>query len=248
LPEGDTIRRTANALRPRLTGKPLTEVTPERFRRLEGATVTAVEANGKHLLIRFDSGLVLHSHMRMTGAWHLYRPGEAWRKPARMAKVVLANVDTVAVLFSAPVVELLREREAARDLGHLGPDILASDLDLAEILRRARVSERQALGELLLDQRVAAGIGNIYKCESLWRLRLNPWQPAAELSDEELGKLYQEARSLLLAGVQGRFRPAIHGRTGRSCPRCLGRIACRNQGDPARFTYHCPTCQEPALR
>jgi endonuclease VIII len=248
LPEGDTIWRTANALRPRLVGKRLLEVTPEPFRRLEGATVTAVEANGKHLLIRFDTGLVLHSHMRMTGAWHLYRPGEAWRKPAGLAKVVLNNEDTVAVLFSAPLVELVREREAARDLGHLGPDMLASDLDLAEILRRARASERQALGELLLDQRVAAGIGNIYKCESLWRLRRDPWQPAAELSDEELGRLYREARSLMQAALHGRFRPVVHGKTGRSCPRCLGRIACRVQGEPARFTYHCPTCQGVGLR
>ena len=248
MPEGDTIWRTANALRPRLTGKRLIAVSPDRFRGLEGATVTAVETNGKHLLIHFDSGLVLHTHMRMTGAWHLYRPGEAWRKPARLAKVVLNNEDTVAVLFNAPLVELVRAKEAVRDLAHLGPDILAPVLDLDEVLRRARASERQALGELLLDQRVSAGIGNIYKCESLWRLRLDPWKPAAELSEAELGKLYGEARSLLLAALRGRFRPAVHGKTGRSCPRCAGRIACRNQGDPARFTYYCPTCQGVALR
>jgi endonuclease VIII len=248
LPEGDTIWRTANALRPRLAGKRLTEVSPERFRRLEGATVTAVEANGKHLLIRFDSGLVLHSHMRMTGAWHLYRPGEAWRKPARVAKVVLNTADTVAVLFSAPVVELVREREAARDLAHLGPDVLAPELDLEEVLRRARTSDRQPLGELLVDQRVAAGIGNIYKCELLWRLRRDPWSLATDLTDEELGKLYREARSLMLVALHGRFRSVVHGKAGRSCPRCSGRIACRNQGNPARFTYWCPTCQQVALR
>jgi endonuclease VIII len=248
LPEGDTIWRTANALRPRLNGKRLTEVSPERFSRLAGATVTAVEANGKHLLIRFDSGLVLHSHMGMTGAWHLYRPGEAWRKPTRMANVVLGNEDTVAVLFNAPVVELLREREAVRDLSHLGPDILAPELDLAEVLRRARASHRQPLGELLLDQRVAAGIGNIYKCESLHRLRRNPWQPASELSDGELSKLYREARSLMQAALHGRWPHAVHGRAGRSCPRCSDRIRCLNQGDPARFTYFCPTCQAVGLR
>jgi endonuclease-8 len=248
LPEGDTIWRTANALRPRLVGKPLLRVTPEAFRKLEGTTVTAVEANGKHLLIRFDSGLVLHTHMRMTGAWHLYRPGEAWRKPAGLARIVLKTADTVAVLFSAPVVELVREKEAVRDLAHLGPDLLATELDLDEVVRRARASDRRTLGELLLDQRVAAGIGNIYKCESLWRLRRDPWQPPAELSDEELGKLYREARSLMQAALHGRFRPAVHGKTGRSCPRCLGRIACRRQGDPARFTYHCPTCQRVGLR
>ncbi|MDQ6919262.1 MAG: hypothetical protein M3Z98_07880 [Candidatus Dormibacteraeota bacterium] len=248
MPEGDTIWRTANALRPRLTGKRLTEVSPERFRSLEGATVTAVEANGKHLLIRFDSGLVLHTHMRMTGAWHLYRPGESWRKPSRLASVVLNNADTVAVLFSAPVVELVREKEAARDLAHLGPDILAPEFDLGEVLVRARASARQPLGELLLDQRVAAGIGNIYKCESLWRLRLDPWRAASQLSDEELAELYREVRVLMSSALHGRFRPAIHGKTGRSCPRCDGRIACRNQGDQARFTYFCPTCQGVGLR
>jgi endonuclease-8 len=248
LPEGDTIWRTANALRPRLVGKRLLEVTPDAFRKLEGATVTAVETNGKHLLIRFDSGLVLHSHMRMTGAWHLYRPGEAWRRPARLAKVVLNNEDTVAVLFSAPVVELVREREAVRDLAHLGPDILAPELDLDEVLRRARTTDRRALGELLLDQRVCAGIGNIYRCESLWRLRLDPWRPPAELSDEALAKVYREARRMMQDGLRGRFRPAVHGKTGRSCPRCEGRIACRHQGDPPRFVYFCPTCQSVALR
>src|ERR1700737_2394985 len=167
LPEGDTIWRTANALRPRLVGKPLLKVRPEAFRKLEGATVTAVDTNGKHLLIHFESGLVLHSHMRMTGAWHLYRPGEAWRKPEGLAKIVLNTQDTVAVLFSAPVVELVREKEAVRDLAHLAPDLLATELDLDEVLRRARTSDRRTLGELLLDQRVAAGIGNIYRCESL---------------------------------------------------------------------------------
>jgi endonuclease VIII len=248
LPEGDTIWRTANALRPRLVGKQLLEVTPEPFRRLEGTTVTAVEANGKHLLIRFDSGLVLHTHMRMTGAWHLYRPGESWRKPARLARIVLNNQDTVAVLFSAPVVELVREREAVRNLAHLGPDILAPELDLAEVLSRARASARPTLGELLLDQRVAAGIGNIYRCESLWRLRLDPWRPPTELSDEELAKVYGEARRMMEDALRGRFRPAVHGKTGRSCPRCDGRIACRHQGDPPRFVYFCPTCQTVALR
>jgi endonuclease-8 len=248
LPEGDTIWRTANALRPRLVGKPLLEVRPEAFRKLEGTTVTAIDTIGKHLLIRFDSGLVLHSHMRMTGAWHLYRPGEAWRKPAGYAKIVLSTQDTVAVLFSAPVVELVREREAVRDLAHLGPDILAPELDLEEVLRRARANGPKALGELLVDQRVCAGIGNIYRCESLWRLRLDPWTPPAALPDEELGKVYREARRLMQDALHGRFRPAVHGKTGRSCPRCEGRIACRNQGDPPRFMYFCPTCQRVSLQ
>jgi formamidopyrimidine-DNA glycosylase len=244
LPEGDTILRTANRLRPRLAGKRLTNASPQRFQRLVGSTVTEVSANGKHLLIHFDNGLVLHSHMRMTGAWHVYGPGDRWRKPAWQAKVVLENENTVAVLFSAPVVELRRDKEVSRDLSHLGPDILAPELDLGEILKRARKSQRQPLGELLLDQRVAAGIGNIYKCESLWRLELDPWMPASELDDEALAGLYLEARKLMLAALRRRSAHAVHGRAGRSCPRCIGRIGCRRQGDPPRFTYFCPRCQQ----
>ena len=113
-----------------------------------GSTVTDVLPNGKHLLVHLDNGLVLHSHMGMTGSWHIYRPGEAWRRPARLAKVVLENEDTVAVLFNAPIVELLRAKVVKHDLRHLGPDILAAELDLDEILKRARTAERQALGEL----------------------------------------------------------------------------------------------------
>ncbi|TMC11193.1 MAG: Fpg/Nei family DNA glycosylase [Chloroflexi bacterium] len=248
MPEGDTLWRTANALRPRLAGKAVLEARPERFRRLEGMTVTAVDTNGKHLLIHVEGGLVIHSHLRMTGSWHLYRPGERWRKPARLAKLVLANRDTVAVLFNAPLVELLREKEVPRELGHLGPDILAPTLDLEEILRRARAAGDRPLGELLLDQRVSAGIGNIYKCESLWRLQLDPWRPVGEVGDETLRKLYGEARTLMLAALRGRVPHAVHGRAGRLCPRCSTRIQIRGQGAQTRFTYWCPTCQRPGLR
>jgi endonuclease-8 len=247
MPEGDTIRRTADQLRPRLSGKQVTHAAPEKFQRLVGATVTDVSPNGKHLLVHFDNGLVLHSHMRMTGSWQLYRPGEAWRRPARLARVVLENEDTVAVLFNAPVAELRREKVVERDLAHLGPDILAAELDLDEILKRARKAERQALGELLLNQRVTAGIGNIYKCESLWRLKLDPWMPAGALDDEALGSLYRTARALMMAALRKRPPIAVHGKAGRSCPRCAWRVACRNQGDPPRFTYYCPKCQQPEL-
>jgi endonuclease VIII len=248
MPEGDTILRTANQLRPRLAGKRVTRAAPEKFERLVGSTVTDVSPNGKHLLVHFDNGLVLHSHMRMTGSWHVYRPGETWRKPARLARVVLENEDTVAVLFNAPIAELRRKKVLEHELAHLGPDILAAELDLDEILKRARKAERQALGELLLNQRVAAGIGNIYKCESLWRLKLDPWMPAGALDDEALGRLYLTARTLMLGALRKRPPIAVHGKAGRSCPRCWRRIACRNQGDPPRFTYYCPKCQHDELR
>ena len=205
--------------------------------------MTEVEARGKHLLIHFDNGLVLHSHLRMTGSWHVYRPGEPWRRPARLARVVLGNEDAVAVLFNAPVAELRREREVSHDLAHLGPDILAAELDIEEILKRARRAERQALGELLLNQRVAAGIGNIYKCESLWRLKLDPWMPATSLDDGALAGLYRTARELMTAALRRRTPHAVHGKAGRSCPRCWARVSCRNQGDPPRLTYYCARCQ-----
>src|SRR5258706_8484679 len=122
MPEGDTIRRTADQLRPRLAGKAVTRAAPEKFQRLVGSTVTDVSPTGKHLLVHFDNGLVLHTHMRMTGSWQIYRPGKPWRRPARLATVVLENEDTVAVLFSAPLAELQPAKVLQHDLAPLGPD------------------------------------------------------------------------------------------------------------------------------
>lgn len=246
MPEGDTIWRSANAIRPRLLGKRIVSARPQRFQALAGATVTGVEANGKHLMIHFDRGLVVHTHMRMTGSWHLYRPGEAWRRPARQARLVLESDDTVAVVFNAPVVELTRSRDL--DLTHLGPDILATELDLDEVVRRARRSPRTELGDVLLDQTVAAGIGNIYKCESMWRLRLDPWTPLPDLPDEVLRQVYGEARRLMLLALRERLPHAVHGRAGRPCPACRSMVGMRAQGEHARLTYFCPTCQQSRLR
>ncbi len=243
MPEGDTLVRTADALRVRLLGKRMVAARP--YEKLAGATVAAVEPNGKHLLIRFDNGLVVHSHLRMTGIWYLYRPGEAWTRPAHQARLVLEADDTVAVLFNAPTVELLREKEV--DLGHLGPDVLAPEFDLDEVLARSRRAADRSLGELLLDQRVAAGIGNIYRCESLWALQLDPWRKVEATDDDTLSRLYSEARRQLQGGVRGRHTRAVHARSGRPCPRCLTLIKTRRQGDLARITYYCPTCQKAPL-
>lgn len=248
MPEGDTIWRAAAALRPRLAGRRVTRAAPERLQRLEGTVVTGVDAVGKHLLVRFDNGLSLHTHMRMTGAWHLYGPGEAWRKPARLARAVIEVQGCVAVLFNAPLVELKRTHREG--LEHLGPDLL-SDPDLDRVLRRARsLPGDTALGELLLDQRVAAGIGNVYKCEALWWLGLHPWAPQSALSDERLRELYEVARDALssnLGSFERRFpgygRGAVHGRGGRPCRRCGTPVAVRAQGSHARLTYWCPRCQ-----
>ena len=249
MPEGDTIWRAAAGLREALRGRRVVAASPERFKRLAGTTVTEVEPVGKHLLIRFDSGLAIHSHMRMQGAWHVYRRGEAWRRPAWQAKVSLETDDLVAVCFGAPIVELVRDESLV--LGHLGPDILADGWPAAAVLARARAAGAVATGELLLDQRITAGIGNVYRCEALWERRVNPWTPASDLSDEELAALFEAARAAMRANLHGgrgrRFpgygKGAVHGRAGRPCPRCGASIRVRAQGEHARLTYWCPRCQ-----
>ena len=252
MPEGDTIWRTAAALSNRLKGERVEGVRPPSLGRLQGATVTAVEAVGKHLLIRFDSGLSLHSHMRMTGSWHLYNPGQAWRRPAWQAKAVLETRAAVAVCFSAPVIELVADPGSR--VGHLGPDILSEEFDLPTVLARARELGAVAIGEVLLDQRVSAGIGNVYRCEALWQARLNPWTPASGIGDPGLAQLYEVARAAMRANLEGGFerrfpgygKGAVHGRGGRPCRRCGTRIQVRAQGRQARLTYWCPTCQPPS--
>jgi endonuclease-8 len=250
LPEGDTIWRTAAALRRRIEGKVVSDARPAAISRLTGRRVESVEPTGKHLLMRFEGGIALHSHMRMTGSWHLYRPGERWRQPAWRATAVLTFADVVAVCFAAPVMELVRDAYAP--VAHLGPDILVDPFDLDAVIRRARQSNAATLGELLLEQRVCAGIGNIYKCEALWALGLDAWLPPARLDDGRLRQLYLTARALMrpnLVTPITRQRHAVHGRGGRPCPRCGTPIRIRAQGEQARLTYFCPRCQgEPARK
>ncbi len=218
--------------------------------RLVGQRVDAVEAQGKHLLVRLDSGEVLHSHMKMTGSWHVYRSGERWRRPESEARLVLTCGDRMAVCFNAPVVELLQPRAEAvhPGLAGLGPDLLVDPFDLDEVRRRARTRPRDlAIGELLLDQRVVAGIGNIWRCESLFVEGRNPWQPQSELSDDELDRLVLTASRLMRAQL-GPWRPEnsrrwVYGRGGRPCRRCGSRIQTRRSGDGARVVYWCPRCQ-----
>lgn len=238
MPEGDTLALTAARLRPALVGKRVVSAFPAGLETLAGRTVASVEAQGKHLLIGFDDGLVLHSHLGMHGRWRLAAPG------ARGA-AVLELEGLAAVLTGSHTVELRRAREI--DL-RLGPDILAPEFDLEEVLRRARVAGAPSLGELLLDQRVCAGIGNIWKCESLWRRRLSPWQPVQQTDDQTLRELYQEARRLMQESVAGK-RPlqGVHDRARRHCPRCSTPVqAVRQGGEHWRWTYFCPTCQGPA--
>jgi len=207
MPEGDTLYRTAAGLRPWLVGRRVTaaraRVPGPRVERIVGAQVTAVEALGKNLLIRFDNGLELRTHLRMHGSWHRYAPGERWRLPASRAVLVLEAEGAVAVCFDALTVELLEIRVESlhAPLGALGPDATADDFDRTEALRRLRASERSArpIAESLLDQRALAGIGNVYKSEVCWIERVSPFRPTAEVDDETLGRLVDRARALLLA-------------------------------------------------
>jgi endonuclease-8 len=236
---------------------------------IAGRAVEAVEATGKHLLVRFSGGLVLRTHMRMSGSWHLYRPGERWRRPRAAMRIVVETGDAVAVAFDVPVAELLTERQAARqrDLLALGPDLLAPGFDAAEAARRIRTRGEDAIAEVLLDQRVLAGIGNVFKSEVLFEARVHPARGAASLSDEEVARVVAIARRLLHANrgseqlgapvtwgggrrTTGRAAPGealwVYARGGKPCRRCGGRIRTLRQGFHARGTWFCPRCQ-PAV-
>ena len=269
MPEGDTLFRTAAGLRPYLVGRRVTAARTggpgavPQVSRIVGSEITAVEALGKNLLIRFDNGLEVRTHLKMNGSWHRYRPGERWRRPPARARLVIEVPGAVAVCFDAPVVELLEQRAEAihPSIGRLGPDLLARDFDAAEALRRLRDPARAALqiAEALVDQRALAGIGNVYRSEVLWLERIAPSTLVADLDDETLSRLVATARRLLLANAErgrgpervttGADRRAIgplyaYGRAGRPCRRCGTAIASTRHGrDLPRTTYWCPTCQ-----
>jgi endonuclease-8 len=262
MPEGDTLRRTAIGLAPHLVGRPVTAARVRaggpQVARIVGASITSVEAVGKNLLIRFDNGLELRTHLRMNGAWHRYRPGEPWQRPVARARLVLEVPGAVAVCFDAPVIELFETRAETihPTLSRLGPDLLADDWGdghAAEALRRLRDPARagMTISEALLDQRALAGIGNIWRNETLFRERVNPWARVGDLDDQTVRRLVDTARSLLRASVDvpaGRSPMSAYRRAGRPCPRC-GTLVRSAPQDTAiqRTTYWWPTCQpEPA--
>jgi len=261
VPEGDTIHRTARNLATALAGRPLVRFETPRRRGVvppRGTRVDAVEARGKHLLVRFADGLVLHTHLQMHGSWHLYRAGQPWRRSPRQARVVLeVEGGTVAVCFSAPVVEVVPERAlGAAGLGALGPDLGAADPDLDDVLQRLdRLDAATQVGVALLDQRVAAGIGNVYKSEVCFQHGLDPFTPVGALDAETRRALYDTAARLLRANLTTARRVtvggapagtlAVYGRAGRPCRRCGAPVRARRQGEHARVTYWCPACQPP---
>jgi endonuclease VIII len=240
--EGDTLHRAARRLQV-LVGQQLEVETPhpraaaERIaERLSGRRLLSVVAHGKNLLLTFEGGYVLRSHLRMSGRWTVVargseRRGRPW--------LVLGGIEREAVLWNGPVLEL-----HTRGLRDLGPDILAEPVDLETMLARLRRADpRRELGDALLDQRLVAGIGNIWRAEALWHAGLSAWLPLGEATDDDLVRVLTEATRLMRASLGGRPERAVYRRTGRPCPRCGTPIQARGQGDANRTAYWCPACQ-----
>jgi endonuclease VIII len=243
MPEGDSLHRAARRLQvlvgervevetphPRAAVKGLTE-------RLDGRRLEGVEAIGKNLLLRFEGGLVLRSHLRMTGRWRVERrgaprSGRPW--------LVLRGAEHEAVLWNGAVLELVGAGAAPR----LGPDILGEPPDFETMLARLRSDPAREVGDALLDQRLVAGIGNLWKAEALWEARVSPWRRLDQVDDDELLAILEAAHTLMRTSLEG-VRPArrVYRRPGRPCPRCGGIVRSAPQGDNARTAYWCPGCQ-----
>ena len=266
MPEGDTIFKTAAALRPLLVGQEIlaagARAPGPAIEHAVGSRVLSVEPLGKHLLIRFSNGLALHTHLRMGGSWHRYRPGEPWRLPAWQARVVLEVREHVIVCFNAPTVELLPDRAVGLhpSLQRLGPDLLAETFSADVAIGRLRSRPSVQIADALLDQTALAGIGNIYKSEVLFLEGINPWTTVADLDDSTLRRLVETAERLLHDNVvpghahrttthrdpAGRGHVWVYGRANQPCRRCGTPIRSRRQGQLSRLTYWCPRCQ-PAV-
>ena len=284
MPEGDTIFRAAATLHRVLAGKhvtrfesvypALTHVADDHP--IVGRTIESVSARGKHLLIAFSGDLTLRTHMRMNGSWHIYPAGARWQRPPREMRVLVGTHDAVAVAFNVPIAELLTARALARhhQLRALGPNLLsdaggsraprAETFDRQEAMRRLRARGRDAIGDALLNQRVVAGIGNVFKSEILFLAGIDPFTPVSSLGDAELNRVIDIAREQLAANVMSvsqTLSPAIgrrttrsldpreklwvYGRGGRKCRRCGTTIQSQKTGLDARLTYWCPACQPP---
>ena len=273
MPEGDTIFRAARTLHRALAGgtvvrfesmlPALTRVHDDRP--ITGRRVDDVRSAGKHVLMRFSDGLVLRTHMRMNGSWHIYRPGERWQRPRRDMRIIVATADFEAVGFNIPVAEFIRERDIVRheELRRLGPDLLADDFDEADAVARMQARGTSSIADVLLNQRIMAGIGNVYKSETLFACGVNPFAAAGTLDRDSLVQLVRTARRFLRVNVSTGLAPMttytgfrrttthgdpgqrlwVYGRAGQPCRRCGTSILMRKQGTDARVTFWCPKCQ-----
>ena len=244
MPEGDALHLAARRLQP-LVGQRIEAESPhpraqaERVaERIDGRVLDSVEAVGKNLVFRFDGGVVLRSHLRMTGRWTLRPRGEERRGSPWL---VLRGERFEGVLWNGPVLEL-----HTRALQRLGPDILERPPRIDAMLARLRASDGSVwLGEALMDQSLVAGIGNMWLAESLWAAGLSPWRRLGEVPDDDRRRALESAAALMRASVDGGRRGGhdVYRRVGRPCPRCGARIRSFGQGDANRMTYWCPGCQ-----
>jgi endonuclease-8 len=270
MPEGDTIHRAAATLRRAIGGQAVTRfesVLPKLTRvdadtPLRGRIVERVEARGKHLLIWFSGDLVLRTHMRMNGSWHIYRPGERWQRPHRDMRIVIETAAMHAVAFTVPVAEFVTAAQLANHdvVAELGPDPLSDTFRADDAIERMQGHGDTAIADVLLDQTVIAGIGNVFKSEVLFGARINPFVPVSQLTREQLAAIVAVAVRFMRANVvsgfsrtvemrrtTGRADPSarlwVYGRGGQPCRRCGAPISRQKQGPYARSTYWCPRCQ-----
>jgi endonuclease VIII len=267
MPEGDTIHRAARALDRALAGHTVTafESVFPRLTRVDqdhpirGRTIERVESAGKHLLMRFSGNLVLRTHMRMNGSWHIYRPGERWQRPLSDMRIVIRTAEFEAVAFTVPVAEFSTVDDAARALSELGPDPLAAGFDAVEATRRLRARGEMAIADALLDQRAVAGLGNVFKSEVLFAGRVSPFARAGDLPEAVVARLVELAATFMRVSVEGGERRtrgsldrtqrlAVYGRAGKPCFRCGRPISRAKQGPDARSTYWCENCQPRSSR
>ena len=265
MPEGDTLARIAQVLGPLLVGRTIVAARGRpggaHLERVVGRAVIDVDTRGKHLLIGFDNGLTLHSHLGLHGSWHRYRRGETWRRsPARMV-ALLETDDWVAACFDAPTVELLETRALAihPTLRSLGSDTATADFDIDAALAALRAERlaRMPVGDALLDQSAVAGLGNVYRSELPFLERLNPLTLVVDVSDDKLRAMLERGARLVKLNSRGGARVTttagtpsdvyVYGRTGRPCLRCgtpIGSAVTRRTPDsPPRRIYWCPSCQ-----
>jgi endonuclease-8 len=260
VPEGDTIFRAARTLQRALAGRTViafdTQLSQlavvDRRAPIAGRTIDAVMARGKHLLIELSGDLVLRTHMRMHGSWHLYKPGERWRAPRRDARIVLTTSEWVAIAFWV--------NDAA-----LGPDLLDDAVDLAEARRRIRATPARHIAEAILRQQSVAGLGNVFKSELLFLCKVPPFAPVDAVTDAQLDCLLERGRALMRLNVEeravvaatrvgrvttGRLNPReklwVYGRAGRPCLKCGTRIETASETE-GRRTYWCPACQSAGM-
>ena len=279
MPEGDTIHRAARRVGAALVGSEIRSIEMPQPRhgldrwaeRLTGRDVKAVDAHGKHLFVRFDGDLTLHSHLRMTGAWGVYGKGRRWSRSPRRAWLVLRAGDDEVVEFDGPVLELLTDGRTRFDrrLAALGPDVLAPEFDEHAFLKRLRGQPgKRQIGDALLDQRIVSGIGTVWKSEGCFLAGLSPWRPIPTVTDKQATSVIDAIRPLMKLSVErgGRIvtweppepaepqrpprRPSrrerstwVFERSGQPCRRCATTIRFRGQGDDNRNTFWCPGCQ-----